>query len=155
MRDYKKATVVGVRTYGKGVVQNIIPYEDGSAIKFTVSEYFPPSGYTIDFKGILPDYSLDLAGYEIGYDENNNIAVIEDGKQYIYTREGELVSESDIIVSTASDIKNIDKEPHSENLKIYDENNKFLDEDWYNELDNEYNDKQLLQAIIILKDKIK
>ncbi len=155
MRDYKKATVVGVRTYGKGVVQNIIPYEDGSAIKFTVSEYFPPSGYSIDFKGILPDYSLDLAGYEIGYDENNNIAVIEDGKQYIYTREGELVSESDIIVSTASDIKNIDKEPHSENLKIYDENNKFLDEDWYNELDNEYNDKQLLQAIIVLKDKIK
>ena len=56
MRDYKKATVVGVRTYGKGVVQNIIPYEDGSAIKFTVSEYFPPSGYSIDYKGILPDY---------------------------------------------------------------------------------------------------
>ena len=56
LRDYKKAKVVGVKTYGKGVVQNMIPYEDGSAFKFTVSEYFPPSGYSIDMKGILPDY---------------------------------------------------------------------------------------------------
>ena len=37
LRDYKKATVVGVKTFGKGVVQNMIPYDDVSAFKFTVS----------------------------------------------------------------------------------------------------------------------
>ena len=84
MRDYRKATVVGVRTFGKGVVQNIIPYEDGSAIKFTVSEYFPPSGYEIDYKGILPDYSLDVAGIEIDYDDDNNIVVVEDNVKYVF-----------------------------------------------------------------------
>ena len=52
------------------MVQNIIPVEDGSAIKFTVSEYFPPSGYAIDKVGIIPDYSLDIGGFEVNYDEN-------------------------------------------------------------------------------------
>lgn len=156
MRDYKKAKIVGVRTYGKGVVQNIIPYEDGSAIKFTVSEYFPPSGYSIDFKGILPDYSLDYDGFEIKYDENNNIIVIENNVKYIYSKEGALIEETPLDVSTASEIKKEDtKKPHKENLMIYDEDNKFIDEDWYINLNDNYNDKQLLQAIVVLKDKIK
>ena len=153
MRDYKKASIVGVRTYGKGVVQNIIPYDDGSAIKFTVSEYFPPSGYSIDYKGILPDYSLDISGYEIGYDDENNIVVVEDGKKYVYSREGNLLSEAEEKVATSSEIKE-KKLEHKENLKIYDDDNTFLDEDWYINLDNEYDDKQLLQALIVLKDKI-
>ena len=156
MRDYKKATVVGIRTFGKGVVQNIIPYEDGSAIKFTVSEYFPPSGYEIDYKGILPDYSLDVAGIEINYDEDHNIIVVEDNVKYVYNRDGQLVEETTINIATGSEIdKDNIKESHVENLKIYDDNNKFIDEDWYIDLDNEYEDKQLLQALIVLKDEIK
>ncbi len=155
MRDYKKAKIVGVRTYGKGVVQNIIPYEDGSAFKFTVSEYFPPSGYTIDYKGILPDYSLDFDGFEINYDEDNNIIVIEDNVKYVYSKEGALLEETKLEVSTKSEIKKSeDEKPHKENLKIYDEDNKFLDEDWYIKLNENYNDKQLLQALIVLKDKL-
>lgn len=156
MRDYRKATVVGVRTFGKGVVQNIIPYEDGSAIKFTVSEYFPPSGYEIDYKGILPDYSLDVAGIEIDYDDDNNIVVVEDNVKYVYNREGRLLEETEIPVATSSDaIKEDNKKSHVENLKIYDDDNEFISEDWYAELDNEYDDKQILQSIVILKDKIK
>lgn len=154
MRDYKKATIVGVRTYGKGVVQNVIPYEDGSAIKFTVSEYFPPSGYEIDYKGILPDYSLDIAGLEIAYDEENNIVIVEDNKKYVYSREGNLISETEIKVSTSSDASEEKQEKHKENLKIYDDENAFLEEDWFTKLDGDYEDKQLLQAIIVLKDKI-
>lgn len=153
MRDYKKAKIVGVRTYGKGVVQNIIPYEDGSAIKFTVSEYFPPSGYAIDFKGILPDYSLDYDGFEINYDDDNNIIVIENNVKYVYSKDGGLIEETPL--STASEIKKDEQEkPHKENLKIYDEDNKFIDEDWYVNLNDNYSDKQLLQAIVVLKDKL-
>ena len=157
LRDYKKATVVGVKTYGKGVMQNMIQYDDGSAFKFTVSEYFPPSGYIIDKKGILPDYSLDIAGIEVLYNKDNNIVVYEDNKEVVFDRNGSIIAENDIEISTVSELKdnsNISKS-HVENLKIYDEDNAFIEEDWFIELDDKYDDKQLLQAIIVMKDKIK
>lgn len=149
LRDYGKAEVVGIRTYGKGVVQNIIPYEDGSAIKFTVSEYFPPSGYSINQKGITPDYSLDYMGVEIEYDENNNIIVNDDGETIIINNEGQVISEKIATISTASFVIS-DNEEHIENKKIYDDNNSFTNEDWYIDLDVKYEDKQLLQAIVLL-----
>ena len=164
MRDYNKAKVVGLKTFGKGVVQNVIPYEDGSAFKFTVSEYFPPSGYSIDKKGILPDYSLDYFGGEVKYDEDNNILVDDDNVVVAIDSEGNIISEkaatkSNVILSTSSDADNnsiLDSESedsnHIENLKIYDLDNKFVDEEWFQKLDEKYNDKQLLQAIVILND---
>ena len=157
LRDYKKATVVGVKTFGKGVVQNMIPYDDGSAFKFTVSEYFPPSGYSIDLKGILPDYSLDAAGVEVTYNKDNNIVLYEDNKEIVFGRDGNIIAENDIIVATNSDASNdVQKtKAHVENLKIYDEENNFINEDWFVELDDKYDDKQLLQAIIVMKDKLK
>ena len=181
LRDYDKAEVVGIRTYGKGVVQNMIPYDDGSAIKFTVSEYFPPSGYSINGKGIIPDYSLDYDGFEVKYDKDNNIVVYEEGMKYTISTTGAILkeekvatdseinentemSESDDIEVDNSNIKKtkkyfenstVDKIETRDNLKIYDENNEFLDEDWYIELDDEYTDKQLLQGIIVMRDKIK
>lgn len=151
MRDYKKATIVGMRTFGKGVVQNIIPYDDGSAFKFTVSEYFPPSGYTIDQMGILPDYSLDSDGNEFSYDDKHNLVSIDDGKKYVFDKFGEIIEE--VTLSTESIVKK-DIKAHVENLKIYDEENIMLEKDEFIELDNKYYDKQVLQAIIILKDKI-
>ena len=156
LRDYKKATVVGVKTFGKGVVQNMIPYDDGSAFKFTVSEYFPPSGYSIDLKGIIPDYSLDVAGIEVNYNKDNNIVVYEDDKEIIFDRNGSIIAENDIVISTESEIDNSNKisKSHVENLKIYDEENSFLDEDWFISLDDKYDDKQLLQANVVMKDKI-
>lgn len=164
MRDYNKAKVVGLKTFGKGVVQNVIPYEDGSAFKFTVSEYFPPSGYSIDKKGILPDYSLDYFGGEVEYDEDNNILVDDDNVVIAIDSEGNIISEkaatkSNVTLSTSSDTDNnsiLDSESedsnHIENLKIYDLDNKFVDEEWFQKLDEKYNDKQLLQAIVILND---
>lgn len=158
LRDYKKATVVGIKTYGKGVVQNVIPYDDGSAIKFTVSEYFPPSGYSIDQKGIIPDYSLDAAGIEVTYDKDNHIVLYEDNKEIVFSRDGDIIEEREMKVATASEATKSEttkKEDHVENLKIYDEENKFINEDWFIELDDTYDDKQLLQSIIVLKDKLK
>ena len=153
LRDYNKATIVGTRTYGKGVVQNIIPYEDGSAIKFTVSEYFPPSGYSIDIKGIIPDYSLDYAGIEVNYDEENHIVIYEDNTMTVFNRDGSIMNEVILPKATESDIATSSdiEEEHIENLKIYDDDNEFLNEDWFVELDGKYDDKQLLQAIVILR----
>ena len=42
LKDYKKAVVVGTTSYGKGIVQNLIPLGDGSAIKITTAHYYTP-----------------------------------------------------------------------------------------------------------------
>ncbi len=55
IKDYEKASLVGVRTYGKGVVQEVIPLQNGGALKITVAEYHTPDGYSIDKKGLIPD----------------------------------------------------------------------------------------------------
>ncbi|MCI8549836.1 MAG: S41 family peptidase [Lachnospiraceae bacterium] len=59
LKDYDKAELVGTTTFGKGIVQSIIPLEDGTAIKITVSDYYTPSGENIHEKGIEPDMVVE------------------------------------------------------------------------------------------------
>ncbi len=61
LRDYNLATIVGERTFGKGVTQ--IPYEfwDGSIMKITDSRYYTPSGICIDKEGIEPDVEVKMS----------------------------------------------------------------------------------------------
>lgn len=56
LQDYKIATLVGNVTYGKGVVQTIIPLSSGGALKLTVSKYLTPVGHDIDKVGLIPDH---------------------------------------------------------------------------------------------------
>ncbi len=56
--DHKKASLVGEKTYGKGVTQTLIPGADGSAFKITDSRYYTPSGKCINEKGISPDVEV-------------------------------------------------------------------------------------------------
>ncbi|MBQ7767166.1 MAG: S41 family peptidase [Lachnospiraceae bacterium] len=58
VKDYKIGTLVGTTTYGKGIVQKIFSYEDGSAAKITVSKYYTPNGYNIHGVGIEPDVEV-------------------------------------------------------------------------------------------------
>lgn len=51
----KNTTIIGTKTYGKGVVQTIYPLSDGSAIKLTTAEYFTPKHTSIQKKGLEPD----------------------------------------------------------------------------------------------------
>lgn len=60
MKDYNRATVVGVTSYGKGIVQNLMPLGDGSAIKITTAHYYTPSGFDLHGKGIEPDVEVVL-----------------------------------------------------------------------------------------------
>lgn len=64
LKDYRLATVVGTKTFGKGIVQSIMPYFDGSAVKMTVSSYFSPSGKCIHKKGIEPDETIEITEEE-------------------------------------------------------------------------------------------
>ena len=60
LKDYDWVTVVGTTSYGKGIVQNLIPLGDGSAIKITVAHYYTPSGFDLHGKGIEPDVKVEL-----------------------------------------------------------------------------------------------
>ena len=55
LQDHKRAIVLGIKTYGKGSVQTVIPLKDGSAVRLTTSKYYTPSGRSIHGEGILPD----------------------------------------------------------------------------------------------------
>jgi carboxyl-terminal processing protease len=61
LRDHRRATLMGERTYGKGSVQTVLPLSDGRALKLTTSRYYTPSGASIHEHGIEPDVPLSLA----------------------------------------------------------------------------------------------
>ena len=64
LKDYGIATIVGETTYGKGIVQNIMPLPDGSAVKMTVSNYYTPNGSNIHEVGITPDVTVEMSDEE-------------------------------------------------------------------------------------------
>ena len=60
LSDNGEATIVGEKTYGKGVIQNAFPLADGSVLKLTVSEYLTPNGDKINKIGITPDVEVTI-----------------------------------------------------------------------------------------------
>ena len=60
LKEYKKATLVGEKTYGKGVVQGVFDLRDGSGLRITIAKYFTPSGVCIDKTGVEPDVEVLL-----------------------------------------------------------------------------------------------
>lgn len=60
VKDYGIGTIVGETTYGKGVVQDVIGLQDGSSVKITTAEYFPPSGKSINKIGVEPDVEIEF-----------------------------------------------------------------------------------------------
>lgn len=60
LQDYKTATIIGTTSFGKGIVQKVIPLSDGTAVKLTISKYYTPNGRNIHGTGITPDIEIDL-----------------------------------------------------------------------------------------------
>ncbi|HET57957.1 MAG TPA: S41 family peptidase [Deltaproteobacteria bacterium] len=61
LRDNRRAVLLGTQTFGKGVMQMIIPLRDGSAVKLTTAKYYTPSGVSIQAKGITPDFVVEYS----------------------------------------------------------------------------------------------
>jgi carboxyl-terminal processing protease len=59
LQDYKRATVMGAQTFGKGSVQTVRPLPGDTGLKITTARYYTPSGRSIQAKGIVPDVWLD------------------------------------------------------------------------------------------------
>ncbi|MCK9224778.1 MAG: S41 family peptidase [Candidatus Muirbacterium halophilum] len=60
IKDLKRGLLVGSNTFGKGVVQTVIPLDDGAAIAVTTAKYYTPSGICIHGDGIAPDIAVDM-----------------------------------------------------------------------------------------------
>lgn len=82
IKDYEYGTLIGTKTYGKGIVQTIFPLEDGDALKLTTARYFTPKGNYIHGVGIEPDIELDYEyldpegeKYEMQYDNQIQKAI--------------------------------------------------------------------------------
>jgi carboxyl-terminal processing protease len=58
LKDNGRATIIGTRTYGKGLVQEINRLPGGAAIHITVSKYFTPNGTDINKIGVVPDIEI-------------------------------------------------------------------------------------------------
>lgn len=60
LQDHRRAVLVGMKTFGKGSVQTVIPLSDGSAIRLTTSKYYTPNGRSIHGQGIIPDIVVEF-----------------------------------------------------------------------------------------------
>lgn len=60
LKDLKCATIVGTKTYGKGVIQQLLTLSNGAGLKITVEEYYTPNKTKINKVGITPDYEVLL-----------------------------------------------------------------------------------------------
>jgi carboxyl-terminal processing protease len=59
LQDYKRAIIVGTKSFGKGSVQTIIPLGDGSALRLTTAKYYTPKGRSIQAEGVTPDIIVE------------------------------------------------------------------------------------------------
>lgn len=81
LRDYDLATIIGTKTFGKGITQNIMPLGDGSGVKITGSTYYTPDGENIHGVGIEPDIEV-----EFDYDKYKEEGIdnqLEAAKEYL------------------------------------------------------------------------
>jgi carboxyl-terminal processing protease len=60
LQDWKRAVILGTKTFGKGSVQTVIPLSDGSGLRLTTAKYFTPKGRSIHGSGIVPDIVVEL-----------------------------------------------------------------------------------------------
>ncbi len=60
LKDYEKAIIIGEKTFGKGIVQSVIPLGDGSGVSVTTAKYYSPNGVCIHGVGIEPDIVVEM-----------------------------------------------------------------------------------------------
>lgn len=87
IQDYGVGKLFGTTSFGKGIVQSIIPLGDGTAVKVTVSSYFTPNGRNIHGEGIEPDQVVELPdteeAYENGYLKEEYDTQLKEAVKYI------------------------------------------------------------------------
>ncbi len=80
LKDYHKAKLIGTRTYGKGMVQKIIPMQNETGLNLTIAKYLTPKGTDINKKGIEPDIKVTFSINDL---KNRNDAQLNAAKNYL------------------------------------------------------------------------
>ena len=80
IRDYEAGPLVGTKSFGKGVVQSVLEFPDGSGVKLTTASYFTPSGECIHDVGIEPDVAVELDEDAVTLYGLNNLPHEEDAQ---------------------------------------------------------------------------
>ncbi len=70
LKDDRKAPIIGTTSFGKGTVQKIVDFEDGSSLKVTIAKWYTPSGVRIQDTGITPDIKVELTAKD--YEQNQD-----------------------------------------------------------------------------------
>jgi len=70
LKDYKLATLIGEKTFGKGSVQTVFPLKNGSSIKLTIALWLTPNENSIDGQGIEPDIEVKLTDEDYNQDKD-------------------------------------------------------------------------------------
>jgi len=65
LQDYHRAKLVGTKTFGKGMVQKIIPMPNGTGLNLTIAKYLTPAGHDINKKGIKPDIEVKFTKQDV------------------------------------------------------------------------------------------
>ncbi len=65
LRDYNRAVLVGTKTFGKGVVQELVPVTDDTMLKVTIARWLTPKGTSLSHNGLNPDYEVDFTEDDI------------------------------------------------------------------------------------------
>ncbi|MDX9893276.1 MAG: S41 family peptidase [Patescibacteria group bacterium] len=74
LQDYRVATIVGETTFGKGSVQDLKQFSDGSSVKLTIAEWLTPLGRSINEQGIAPDIEIELTKEDYDNDHDPQLA---------------------------------------------------------------------------------
>jgi carboxyl-terminal processing protease len=77
LHDNGAATLIGTKSYGKGVVQQIMQFSDGSELKVTVASWYRPNGQNITEKGITPDQTVSLSDADTKVGNDPQLAAAE------------------------------------------------------------------------------
>lgn len=78
LRDNKAAYLIGEKSYGKGVVQQLISFRDGSQLKVTVASWYRPNGQNINKKGITPDKTVKLSADDAKASNDTQLKAAQD-----------------------------------------------------------------------------
>ncbi len=95
LQDWKRAVVLGTKTFGKGSVQTVIPLSDGSGLRLTTAKYFTPKGRSIHGTGLLPDIVVEVPRPTLAKAPGHGEKEAEAGKERPEGRQEKKISEEE------------------------------------------------------------
>lgn len=99
IQDYERGLILGEKTFGKGSVQNLISFPDGSSLKVTIAEWLTPKGRSIHNEGISPDETIEIT--EIDF-ENKVDPVLDRAMELMNTDEMKSLIANDVAKDTSN-----------------------------------------------------